>query len=132
MAFVQTYVGGIQLVSAAGATWAIVPQVGDLTHVDAGFSTTLGRVSSKWFANGTVFGIDISTPQGTTGTVGVPLPGNYTTATVSSADGGGGFVRADESGRYWITDLAGGDHHHSAAFSPAERHLGFNKPSVNT
>ncbi|EJF61338.1 Six-hairpin glycosidase, partial [Dichomitus squalens LYAD-421 SS1] len=43
-----TYVGGIQLVGAAGATWAIVPQVGDLTHVDAGFSTTLGRFSSKW------------------------------------------------------------------------------------
>ncbi|TBU23303.1 hypothetical protein BD311DRAFT_768759 [Dichomitus squalens] len=110
MDFVQTYVGGIQLVGAAGATWAIVPQVGDLTQVDAGFSTTLGRFSSKWLANGTVFRIEISTPQGTTGTVGVPLPGNYTTETLSSADGGGDVVRADESGRYWIRDLAGGEH----------------------
>ncbi|PIL33097.1 hypothetical protein GSI_04546 [Ganoderma sinense ZZ0214-1] len=33
----MTYVGGIQLLSAAGATWAIVPQVGDLHRVDAGF-----------------------------------------------------------------------------------------------
>ncbi|EJF61337.1 hypothetical protein DICSQDRAFT_170100 [Dichomitus squalens LYAD-421 SS1] len=105
-----TYVGGIQLVSAAGATWAIVPQVGDLTHVDAGFSTTLGRFSSKWFTDGSVFRLEISTPKGTTGTVGIPFPGNRTTATLIRADRPGVRVTADDLGRYWITDLAGGDH----------------------
>ncbi|TBU39944.1 Six-hairpin glycosidase [Dichomitus squalens] len=105
-----TYVGGIQLVGAAGATWAIVPQVGDLTHVDAGFSTTLGRFSSKWFTNGSVFRLEISTPKGTMGTVGIPFPGNRTTATLIRADRPGVRVTADDLGRYWITDLAGGDH----------------------
>ncbi|TBU60052.1 Six-hairpin glycosidase [Dichomitus squalens] len=105
-----TYVGGIQLVGAAGATWAIVPQVGDLTHVDAGFSTTLGRFSSKWFTDGSVFRLEISTPKGTTGTVGIPFPGNRTTATLICADRPGVRVTADDLGKYWITDLAGGDH----------------------
>ena len=106
----QTYVGGIQLLSAAGATWAIAPQVGDLTHVDSGFSTTLGLFSSKWSLNGTVFRLEISTPQGTTGSVGIPLPGNHTTALLSGLNSEAQRIRADESGRYWIHDIAGGEH----------------------
>ncbi|PIL35419.1 hypothetical protein GSI_02146 [Ganoderma sinense ZZ0214-1] len=104
-----TYVGGIQLLSGAGATWAIVPQVGDLTRVDAGFSTSLGGFSSKWSTNGTVFRLEISTPEGTTGIVGLPLPGNHTSATLTGTDLEGVTVTVDESGRYWIEDSAGGD-----------------------
>ena len=59
----QTYVGGIQLRGPAGATWAIVPQVGDLAYVDAGFSTSLGGFSSKWSTNGTALRLEISTPK---------------------------------------------------------------------
>ncbi len=96
--------------SAAGAIWEIVPQVGDLTHVDAGFSTTLGGFSSKWSTNETVFHLEIHTPEGTTVTVGLPLPGNYTSATLTGTDLKSGVVEADETGRHWIEGLAGGDH----------------------
>ena len=106
----QTYIGGIRLLGPAGATWAIAPQVGDLKHVDVGFSTTLGRFSSKWSINGTTFRIQISTLKGTTGTVAVPLPGNFTSGILTGAGRGGDVVHADESGRYWIDNVAGGDH----------------------
>ncbi|PIL35434.1 hypothetical protein GSI_02161 [Ganoderma sinense ZZ0214-1] len=105
-----TYIGGIQLLSEAGATWAIVPQVGDLTDVDVGFSTSLGGFSSKWSVEGNVFRIEIQTPKGTTGTIGLPLPGNHTAAIVTGANRKSAPVRADESGRYWVKSLAGGVH----------------------
>ncbi|KAI1796990.1 Six-hairpin glycosidase [Ganoderma leucocontextum] len=105
-----TYIGGIQLLSEAGATWAIVPQVGDLTDVDAGFTTSLGGFSSKWSTKGNVFRLEINTPKGTTGTVEVPLPGNHTSAVLTATGRKGGVVHADESGRYWVKGLVGGDH----------------------
>ena len=86
-----------------------MPQVGDLTHVDAGFSTSLGGFSSKWSTNGTVFSLEISTPEGTTGTVGLPLPGNHTSATLTGTDLKDVVVTADESGRHWIEGLSGGN-----------------------
>ena len=106
----QTFVGGIQLLSEAGATWKIVPQVGDLTGVDTGFSTSLGGFSSKWSVKGNVFRIEIETPKGTTGSVGLPLPGNHTTAVVTGTGRKSTAVHADESGRHWVKSLAGGAH----------------------
>ena len=106
----QMYVVGIQLVAPAGATWVIVPQVGDLTHVDGGFLTSLGRFSSKWSTNGTVLSLEITAPKGTTGTVGVPLPGNFTSALLTGLGRQGDRVQADASGRYWIDGVAGGNH----------------------
>ncbi|PIL26308.1 hypothetical protein GSI_12064 [Ganoderma sinense ZZ0214-1] len=94
-----TYAGGIQLLAPAGAVWTIVPQVGDLTHVDAGFSTSLGRFSSTWSMNATAFSITISTPKGTTGTIGAPVPGNFTSVTLIGTGGKGERVQADASGR---------------------------------
>ncbi|PIL26320.1 hypothetical protein GSI_12076 [Ganoderma sinense ZZ0214-1] len=105
-----TYVGGIQLLAPAGAVWAIVPQVGDLTHVDAGFSTSLGRFSSTWSMNATAFSITVSSPKGTTGTVGAPVPGNFTSITLLGTGGKGERVQADASGRVWINGVDGGDH----------------------
>ena len=86
-----------------------MPQVGDLTQVDAGFSTSLGRFSSKWSANGTVFHLEINTFKGTTGTVGVPLPGNFTSAILTGMGRKGDRAQADGSGRFWIDGVDGGD-----------------------
>jgi hypothetical protein len=67
------YVAGIHLTSSQGQTWAISPALGDLTTVDAGFSTALGAFASSVTArNGIVSGLTISTPAGTT--VGAPFP----------------------------------------------------------
>ena len=87
-----------------------MPQVGDLTHVDAGFSTSLGGFSSKWSTNRTVFRLEINTPKGTTGIVGLPLPGNHTSATLTGTGITYRVVEADESGRYWVKGLTGGHH----------------------
>ncbi|KAI0757240.1 bacterial alpha-L-rhamnosidase domain protein [Daedaleopsis nitida] len=111
-----TFVAGIQLLSDAGATWAIVPQIGDLTHVDAGFATTRGTFSSKWSvdAESGVFRLQISTPRGTTGTVGIPFPTNHSTVTLSAHPSQGSttkvVMRGDAAGRYWLNALNGGDY----------------------
>ena len=87
-----------------------MPQVGDLTDVDVGFSTSLGGFSSKWSTRGNVFRLEIQTPKGTTGIVGLPLPGNHKSAILSGTGLHGGVVHADESGRYWARSLVGGDY----------------------
>ena len=115
--------GGIQILSATGATWTIAPQPGNLQHVDAGFATALGTFSSKWTATSNTFRLSIVTPAGTTGTVGVPLPSGRTQGklTVRALSGGGSaalrglepghtIVQADEGGRYWLTDVPGGEY----------------------
>lgn len=69
------YVAGIQLTSGAGRTWSIVPAVGDLTSVEAGFETPLGRFENAITVdgvNGTIVEMQFSTPAGTTGTVSLP------------------------------------------------------------
>ena len=81
-----------------------------MTDVDAGFSTALGRFSSKWSMNETTFRLKISTPKGTTGTVGLPLPGIFTSAILTGAGRKGDRVQADASGRFWVNDVDSGDH----------------------
>ena len=103
------YIGGIQILSDAGATWTIAPQLGDLSHVDAGFSTSRGLFSSKWSVDGSTLRLQISVPKGTTGSVGIPFPANHTAATLIGGSMRGEAVQADASGRFWMDALPGGD-----------------------
>ena len=98
--------------SEVGATWAIVPQLGDLEHVDAGFSTSKGLFSSKWSVYESVFKLQINTPKGTAGTVGLPLPGSHTKASVTGGPGGlrDVVLKGDDSGRVWVEDVQGGEY----------------------
>lgn len=69
------YVAGIRLVGAAGKSWIIAPQVGNLTVVEAGFVTPLGEFSNAVTASGvneSIVSMRFSTPLGTTGTVSLP------------------------------------------------------------
>ncbi|EOA87433.1 glycoside hydrolase family 78 protein [Exserohilum turcica Et28A] len=67
------YVAGIELLTAGGATWRIAPSLGDLTVADAGFSTALGFFGARTqVANGSVV-LEFETPEGTTGSVHVPV-----------------------------------------------------------
>ncbi|KAJ5617298.1 hypothetical protein N7537_002412 [Penicillium hordei] len=64
------YAAGLKLTSAAGATWSIAPQPGNLTSVDAGFTTKLGAFAVTFeMRNGTYKRLRFSTPVGTTGRV---------------------------------------------------------------
>lgn len=88
----------------------IAPQLGDLTSVDAGLTTSRGVFSSKWSLEGNALRLDISVPQGTTGTVGIPLPNNSTKGTLTGSSMRGEEVEADTFGRIWVDGLSGGDH----------------------
>ncbi|KAL1874197.1 hypothetical protein Plec18167_006134 [Paecilomyces lecythidis] len=68
------YAAGIQLTSAAGSTWSIAPQPGDLRIVDAGFSTNLGDFSVSFRRNesGKYTSLTFRTPVGTKGNVRLP------------------------------------------------------------
>ena len=70
------YVAGIHITSAIGKTWVIAPQLGDLTEVEAGYTTPLGAFSCKVTGsggqNGVITGLSFVTPVGTTGQVWLP------------------------------------------------------------
>ncbi|EKV16292.1 Alpha-L-rhamnosidase A, putative [Penicillium digitatum PHI26] len=69
----MNYAAGLQLKSAAGATWSITPQPGDLTSVDAGFATKLGLFAVAFeVRNGNYQHLHFRTPVGTTGDVVLP------------------------------------------------------------
>ncbi|KAJ5413823.1 hypothetical protein N7509_000450 [Penicillium cosmopolitanum] len=88
----MNYAAGLKLTSGAGATWSISPQPGNLTSIDAGFSTKLGAFAITFeMRNGTYQGLRFSTPIGTTGCVVLPganaLVGVNGTRVVLGADG---------------------------------------------
>lgn len=98
------YVAGIRLVTAAGQQWRIQPEVGDLTSVESGMSTTLGSFSVEVAADGAggITGLSFVTPEGTTGDVILPKD---TTGTLKSSSGEtvtlSGGVAAGISGGNW-------------------------------
>lgn len=68
------FVAGLHLTSAEGKTWHLAPQVGDLSTVDAGFSTRLGIFRSflKAGPRGQITDFAFSTPDRTSGDVSLP------------------------------------------------------------
>jgi hypothetical protein len=107
------HAAGLQITGAAGSSWAIMPSLGGLTEVEAGYQTKLGSFSVK--VNGGSSGamvIDFSTPKGTSGVLSVPYPVSGGTLTVKS---GGKEVTAltmaaGGSGRVQLDDLPGGNY----------------------
>ncbi|KAJ4390040.1 hypothetical protein N0V93_007513 [Gnomoniopsis smithogilvyi] len=68
------YVAGIQIVGAGGQQWTIAPQVGDLTTVSGGITTTVGSFTVEITADGkgAITAFSLVTPAGTTGDVVLP------------------------------------------------------------
>ena len=56
-----------------------------------------------------MFHLTGSAPAGSRGAIGVPFPGSHTTGILYGVDGDGKVVRADAWGKYWISDVDGGD-----------------------
>lgn len=73
----MAYAAGIQLTAAGGSTWLIAPQPGNLTSVDAGFSTSLGQFSVNFNASssGGFESFEFNTPASTAGQVQLPVAG---------------------------------------------------------
>ncbi|KGO69255.1 Six-hairpin glycosidase [Penicillium italicum] len=96
------YAAGLRLKSAAGATWSIAPQPGNLTSVNAGFATNLGAFAVAFeVRNGTYRHLRFSTPVGTTGDV--VFPGE--TGTLINVNG----VKVSLSAGGVASGLAGGN-----------------------
>ncbi|KAF2226503.1 Six-hairpin glycosidase-like protein [Elsinoe ampelina] len=73
--YLTFYVAGLQIVTAAGQTWRVAPQLGDLQRVDAGYQTPLGDFAAQTNATGNGgLSTDFSTPDGTEGSVAIPYP----------------------------------------------------------
>lgn len=84
------YVAGIQLLGAGGKTWRMAPELGDLKHVDAGFSTSVGFFGAKTEVADHGLKMVLEAPEGTSGQVRVPLlscKGRVVMQTLSGACG---------------------------------------------
>ncbi|KAK3941471.1 Six-hairpin glycosidase-like protein [Diplogelasinospora grovesii] len=82
------YVLGLQVTGRAGSTWRFAPQFGDLTDVQGGFTTTLGKFRAHWTTTPTPihkrntkdtkggggYSATVNTPSGTTGQLILPVP----------------------------------------------------------
>jgi hypothetical protein len=73
-ASLTTYVLGLSILSPAGATWQLAPQFGDLTSVEGGFTTSLGKYQASWKVTKTGYTLEYSVPRGTTGQLILPSP----------------------------------------------------------
>ncbi|KAK9792147.1 putative Alpha-L-rhamnosidase six-hairpin glycosidase domain-containing protein [Seiridium cardinale] len=69
------FVLGLEVTGLAGSEWAMMPQFGDLTFAEGGFSTILGKFQASWAVadDGNGYNVTVSTPAGTSGTVLLPL-----------------------------------------------------------
>ncbi|KAK0109311.1 hypothetical protein ONS96_003130 [Cadophora gregata f. sp. sojae] len=66
------YVLGLQLISPGGADWILAPQFGNLTFVEGGFTTPLGKFSAKWTLIPGGYELSYDVPIGTNGTLVLP------------------------------------------------------------
>ena len=93
------YVLGLTVTSPLGQTWAIAPHTSGLPSAQGGYSTSLGWFGVEWTSGTDGFNITLSTPEGTSGTLKLPITGTVT------VDG----VQSDQDGSQPL-ELSGGNH----------------------
>jgi len=77
------YVVGLRVVGPAGQWWRLRPQFGDLEWCEGGFTTSLGKYQAKWNRTaGAEYSLSYYAPEGTVGSVELPLVGNQTFPTL--------------------------------------------------
>ena len=92
------YILGLEVTGRVGSTWKLAPQFGDLTSVEGGFVTSLGKFQASWqvLGGGREYELEWSVPEGTVGVVTLPaLPI-------------GGVGRVAWNGKYWGHVKGGG------------------------
>ena len=104
----STYVVGIQLLSPGGATWMLAPQFGDLTSVEGGFTTNLGKFSAKWTLSASGYSLEYGMPTATNGTLVLPAgsTSNITLDGKAYTDG----VHNSSTGLVTLGNQPGGSH----------------------
>ena len=66
------FVLGLRIVERIGSRWTLKPQFGDLTSVEGGFVTSLGKFQAGWNRSSDGYELSWSVPEGTRGTVVLP------------------------------------------------------------
>ncbi|KZT00384.1 glycoside hydrolase family 78 protein [Laetiporus sulphureus 93-53] len=69
------YVLGLTVTSPQGQTWSVAPHTSGLPAAQGGFSTPLGWFGVDWTSSADSFNVSISTPEGTSGAVSLPMNG---------------------------------------------------------
>ena len=90
------YVLGLTVTSPNGQTWSVAPHTSDLSSAEGGFETALGWYGVQWSSRTAAFNISISTPDGTSGIVQLPMNGTVTVD--GSAIDGNGFLSIELDG----------------------------------
>lgn len=67
-----SFVLGLSVTGRAGSTWKLAPQFGDLTTVEGGFTTGLGKFQASWLLQQEGYTLTYSVPNGTTGELVLP------------------------------------------------------------
>ncbi|KAI1632695.1 alpha-L-rhamnosidase B [Biscogniauxia mediterranea] len=69
------YILGLSVTGQAGSTWQLAPQFGDLTEVQGGFTTSLGKFSASWTVNDNgSYVVSYDVPANSTGELILPYP----------------------------------------------------------
>ncbi|KAK6065206.1 bacterial alpha-L-rhamnosidase domain-containing protein [Seiridium cupressi] len=106
---------GLSITGRAGATWRLAPQIGDLTQVEGGFTTRLGKFSAGWTkeADGTI-NLEYDVPEGTTGDVVVQIDAADVVSKRNDGDMMRGrafqIVQGSGGGRAVVIKSGGGKH----------------------
>ena len=104
-----SYVLGARPAGAGYATWIVQPQPGSLSWAEGQVPTPHGPLTVKWGrARGGEFDMEVSAPDGTSGTIAVPATGRDTAITVNGIRvwdhgrffPGGGVTSAHSDGSY--------------------------------
>ena len=105
----SAYVLGLQLTSPGGATWSLAPQFGDLTTVEGGYTTPLGKFSARWVLGGTVgYNLSYNVPTSTSGTLVLPASNaRAPNVTLNGSANTNGTYDAS-AGLFTISDQSGG------------------------
>ena len=116
------YVAGVRPVTAGYKTWTIAPQLGSLGWAQATVPTPSGAIVSRWRRAGTSsFTLTMSAPDGTSGTVAIPLLGRSRTIAMDGevvwSDGAPapGVTAEQRDGAVEFSDVTGS---HTFAYGP--------------
>jgi hypothetical protein len=66
------YILGLSVTEPAGGSWRLAPQFGDLTNVEGGFVTSLGKFQAAWSRGANGYNVSFETPKGTKGEAELP------------------------------------------------------------
>jgi hypothetical protein len=103
--------------SDGGASWEVDPHTAGLEHVEGRLVTGAGPIDVSWTHEGRSLDIDFTAPEGTTGSVGVPLEGEKVLVLLdgevvwnSSTGKEYGHPVRRTGERVYIDDVDGGSH----------------------